>query len=89
MKRRFRNKTTDEQKFSKWFYASHPFDVIGYDGLNYPYAFSIHDFEPITGRIHYHHQFKRLKQMLCNLIHLYQGYTDYHPLSIPCSIQLQ
>ena len=33
-------------------YASHPFDVIGYDGYNYPYAFSIHDFEPITGRIH-------------------------------------
>ena len=33
-------------------YASHPFDVVGYDGYNYPYAFSIHDFEPITGRIH-------------------------------------
>ena len=29
-------------------YASHPFDVIGYDGYNYPYAFSIHNFEPIT-----------------------------------------
>src|SRR5690606_8300393 len=26
-------------------YASHPFDVVGYDGFNYPYAFSIHDFE--------------------------------------------
>ena len=33
-------------------YASHPFDVVGYDGYNFPYAFSIHDFEPITGRIH-------------------------------------
>ena len=33
-------------------YASHPFDVVGRDGYNYPYAFSIHDFEPITGRIH-------------------------------------
>ena len=33
-------------------YASHPFDVIGWDGYNYPYAFSIHDFEPITGRVH-------------------------------------
>ena len=30
----------------------HPFDVVGWDGFNYPYAFSIHDFEPITGRIH-------------------------------------
>ena len=26
-------------------YASHPFDVVGWDGYNYPYAFSIHDFE--------------------------------------------
>lgn len=33
-------------------YAYHPFDVVGYDGHNYPWAFSIHDFEPITGRIH-------------------------------------
>src|SRR5690554_1875235 len=33
-------------------YATHPFDVVGYDGFNYPYALSIHDFEPITGRIH-------------------------------------
>ena len=33
-------------------YGSHPFDVVGWDGYNYPYAFSIHDFEPITGRIH-------------------------------------
>jgi homogentisate 1,2-dioxygenase len=33
-------------------YGNHPFDVVGWDGFNYPYAFSIHDFEPITGRIH-------------------------------------
>ena len=32
-------------------YATHPFDVVGYDGHNYPYAFSIHDFEQI-GRAH-------------------------------------
>src|SRR3954451_6819615 len=30
----------------------HPFDVVGWDGHLYPYAFSIHDFEPITGRQH-------------------------------------
>ena len=37
----------------KWLRAaSHPFDVVGWDGFNFPYAFSIHDFEPITGRIH-------------------------------------
>jgi homogentisate 1,2-dioxygenase len=30
----------------------HPFDVVGWDGYLYPYAFSIHDFEPISGRQH-------------------------------------
>jgi homogentisate 1,2-dioxygenase len=30
----------------------HPFDVVGWDGYVYPWTFSIHDFEPITGRIH-------------------------------------
>ncbi|MDQ1395289.1 MAG: homogentisate 1,2-dioxygenase [Acidimicrobiaceae bacterium] len=30
----------------------HPFDVVGWDGHLYPYAFSIHDFEPISGRQH-------------------------------------
>ncbi len=38
-------------------YASHPFDVIGWDGYNFPYASSIHDFEPITGRVHQPPQF--------------------------------
>jgi len=33
-------------------YGHHPFDVIGWDGCCYPFAFSIHDFEPITGRVH-------------------------------------
>ena len=30
----------------------HPFDVVGWDGYLFPWTFSIHDFEPITGRIH-------------------------------------
>jgi homogentisate 1,2-dioxygenase len=32
--------------------AHHPFDVVGWDGYYYPWAFSIHDFEPRVGRIH-------------------------------------
>ena len=65
-------------------YASHPFDVVGYDGYNYPYAFSIHDFEPITGRIHQpppvHQTFETDAFVVCFFCHrLY----DYHPLSIP------
>ena len=65
-------------------YASHPFDVVGYDGYNYPYAFSIHDFEPITGRIHQpppvHQTFETDAFVICSFVpRLY----DYHPKSIP------
>lgn len=65
-------------------YASHPFDVVGYDGFNYPYAFSIHDFEPITGRIHQpppvHQNFETDAFVVCSFVpRLY----DYHPESIP------
>jgi len=65
-------------------YASHPFDVVGYDGYNYPYAFSIHDFEPITGRIHQpppvHQTFESDAFVVCSFVpRLY----DYHPLAIP------
>ena len=30
----------------------HPFDVVGWDGYFYPWAFNIRDFEPIVGRMH-------------------------------------
>jgi homogentisate 1,2-dioxygenase len=33
-------------------HARHPFDVTGWDGYLYPYALSIHDFEPIVGSLH-------------------------------------
>lgn len=65
-------------------YASHPFDVVGYDGYNFPYAFSIHDFEPITGRIHQpppvHQTFETDAFVVCSFVpRLY----DYHPQSVP------
>lgn len=65
-------------------YASHPFDVVGYDGYNYPYAFSIHDFEPITGRIHQpppvHQTFETDAFVVCSFV---PRMYDYHPDSIP------
>lgn len=65
-------------------YASHPFDVIGYDGYNYPYAFSIHNFEPITGRIHQpppvHQTFETNTFVVCSFV---PRIYDYHPDSIP------
>ena len=65
-------------------YAAHPFGVVGYDGYNYPYAFSIHDFEPITGRVHQpppvHQTFETDAFVVCSFVpRLY----DYHPLAIP------
>jgi len=65
-------------------YAHHPFNVIGWDGYNYPYAFSIHDFEPITGRVHQpppvHQTFETSGFVMCSFVpRLY----DYHPDSIP------
>lgn len=65
-------------------YASHPFDVVGWDGYNFPYAFSIHDFEPITGRVHQpppvHQTFEGHNFVICSFCpRLY----DYHPKSIP------
>lgn len=65
-------------------YATHPFDVVGYDGFNYPYAFSIHDFEPITGRIHQpppvHQTFETDAFVVCSFV---PRMYDYHPKAVP------
>ena len=65
-------------------YASHPFDVVGWDGYNFPYGFSIHNFEPITGRVHQpppvHQTFETQAFVVCSFCpRLY----DYHPKAIP------
>jgi homogentisate 1,2-dioxygenase len=65
-------------------YGTHPFDVVGWDGYHYPYAFSIFNFEPITGRIHMpppiHQQFEGNNFVICSFVpRLY----DYHPDAIP------
>ena len=65
-------------------YSNHPFDVVGWDGFNYPYAFSIHDFEPITGRIHMpppiHQTWESAGFVVCSFV---PRMYDYHPKSIP------
>lgn len=65
-------------------YLHHPFDVVGWDGCCYPFAFSIHDFEPITGRVHQpppvHLTFEAHNFVICSFVpRLY----DYHPDAIP------
>ncbi|WP_025124886.1 homogentisate 1,2-dioxygenase [Myroides odoratimimus] len=77
-------KVRKQDEIFEMVYATHPFDVVGYDGYNYPYVFSIHDFEPITGRIHQpppvHQTFETDAFVVCSFVpRLY----DYHPDSIP------
>jgi len=65
-------------------YGTHPFDVVGWDGCCYPYAFSIHDFEPITGRVHQpppvHQTFEAHNFVVCSFV---PRMYDYHPEAIP------
>ena len=65
-------------------YAHHPFDVVGWDGCCYPFAFSIHDFEPITGRVHQpppvHQTFEAHNFVVCSFC---PRLFDYHPQAIP------
>ncbi|MCB0804505.1 MAG: homogentisate 1,2-dioxygenase [Bacteroidales bacterium] len=65
-------------------YATHPFDLIGWDGYHFPFALSIHEFEPITGRVHQpppvHQTFEAHNFVTCAFVpRLY----DYHPEAIP------
>ncbi|WP_040792869.1 homogentisate 1,2-dioxygenase [Nocardia paucivorans] len=65
-------------------YATHPFDVVGWDGCLYPFALNIADFEPITGRVHQpppvHQVFEGSGFVVCDFV---PRKADYHPLSIP------
>jgi homogentisate 1,2-dioxygenase len=62
----------------------HPFDVVGWDGCLYPYAFNVADFEPITGRVHQpppvHQVFEGQNFVICNFV---PRKVDYHPLAVP------
>ena len=69
---------------TRYTYPSHPFDVVGWDGCLYPHAFSIHDFEPITGRVHQpptvHQTFAGPGFVVCSFV---PRLLDYHPEAIP------
>ena len=77
-------KIKKQNTLHEFVYATHPFDVVGWDGYNFPYGFSIHDFEPITGRVHQpppvHQTFETNALVVCSFCpRLY----DYHPDAIP------
>lgn len=67
-----------------YYYEHSPFDLVGWDGYLFPYALSIHDFEPITGRIHQpppvHQTFQAHGYVICSFV---PRLFDYHPQAIP------
>jgi homogentisate 1,2-dioxygenase len=69
---------------TRFTYAHHPFDVVGWDGCLYPWAFNIRDFEPITGRVHQpppvHQTFEGPNFVVCSFC---PRKVDYHPLAVP------
>jgi homogentisate 1,2-dioxygenase len=72
------------KQYHSYIYEFHPFDVVGWDGYLYPWAFNIHDFEPITGSIHQpppvHQTFQGPNFVICSFV---PRMYDYHPLAIP------
>jgi len=72
------------QGLTVYTYATHPFDVVGWDGCLYPWVVSIDDFEPITGRLHQpppvHQMFDGPNFVICSFV---PRLFDYHPLAIP------
>jgi homogentisate 1,2-dioxygenase len=69
---------------SRLTHATHPFDVVGWDGCLYPYTFNIDDYMPITGKVHQpppvHQVWEGHNFVVCNFL---PRKVDYHPLSIP------
>lgn len=64
-------------------YPYHPLDVVGWDGFVFPFAFSIHDFQPITGKLHMpppiHQTFQGNGFVVCSFC---PRMLDYHPQAI-------
>ncbi len=64
--------------------ATHPFDVVGWDGCLYPYTLNIEDYMPITGKVHQpppvHQVFEGWNFVICAFL---PRKVDYHPLAVP------
>ena len=65
---------------TRYTYAYHPFDVVGWDGYNYPYALNIHDYMPSTGALHLppptYITFEGPRFVICSFV---PRLFDYHP----------
>jgi len=64
--------------------AHHPFDVVGWDGYCYPYAFNAHDYMPVTGKIHQPPSTHQIFDAPGAAFILFAPRLfDYHPLAVP------
>ncbi|MEI8211061.1 MAG: homogentisate 1,2-dioxygenase domain-containing protein [Planctomycetota bacterium] len=73
----------DDDRWTKYTLANHPFDVVGWDGMVYPFAFNADDFEPITGTVHQpppiHQTFQAAGFVVCTFA---PRMLDTHPQAI-------
>jgi homogentisate 1,2-dioxygenase len=69
---------------TRYTYADHPFDVVGWDGSLYPFAFNIRDFEPVVGRVHLpppvHQTFEGPGFVVCSFC---PRPFDFDPIAVP------
>ena len=77
-------KVKTNKGFQNFHYATHPFDLVGWNGYYFPWILSIHDFEPIVGSIHQpppvHQTFQSKNFVICSFV---PRPFDFHPDSIP------
>ena len=73
----------EKNRLTKLTMANHPFDVVGWDGYLYPYTFSVHDFEPMTGTIHLPPPVQQVFQcrgfVICAFV---PRHLDHHPEAV-------
>jgi homogentisate 1,2-dioxygenase len=71
-------------KYYEYIMPHHPYDLVGWDGYHYPFAFNIKDYCPKVGRIHLppptHLAFKTRHFVVCNFC---PRPFDFHEDAIP------
>jgi homogentisate 1,2-dioxygenase len=73
----------DGSRLTRTILAQHPFDVVGWDGMVYPFTFNAMDFEPLTGTVHLPPPFQQTFEchgfVICTFA---PRYLDHHPQAI-------
>ncbi|MBK7864242.1 MAG: homogentisate 1,2-dioxygenase [Archangiaceae bacterium] len=77
--------TKRDEKLHAFAYQHSVFDVVGWDGAVYPWAFPISCFQPRVGLVHlpptWHGTFAARGALICSFV---PRPVDFHPQAIPC-----